>query len=512
MKKFISVFLAVLFALSIPISAYANDEPQLIQAVMNECDVDIFLSDDLDEQSLSVKVATTKAEIIDCGLINETEILIRTTILVDISNSVPIDSRDEVTELVEYQVENITENEEMRILTFGNEVNTLQEFTSDRYDLYRALEQIVYNGTQSAVYDAIYNTIPELNLNNEKPCFYRTIIVTDGADHAAHGITKEELLMKLQSTTYPIDVICVSKAKPKNPNKDLSALTRISNGRYFEIYPDSDVKQLYSELSVKEYYWIRASIPHKYLDGSIRQVDVQDDRNHVNFDIKMSVVDYDITDESVILTTATEKVIEKTDSMAVTTESTYILQESGNENAGFTLMLLIVGGVAVLSIIIVTVVCLFLKKRSSGDVTVSDVPRETGDTEVFEESPEGEIYVIKISDAFDAGLSWNLNVPDEIIIGREDNCDIVLTDRSVSHQQCKITAKAKGLTVQNLSASNHTKLNGNKVNEETLLHSSDTLRFGRVTLKVDSIQKIGADEKKNNKGKKRDTEVAVEWE
>ncbi len=514
MKKIITVFFAFLFALFTPLTVRAYNEIKLIQAFMRECDIDIFLSDDLDEQSLSVKVANNEVDVIDFGTINEAKILTRTTILIDISNSVPTASRDKVSEFLKYQVENITENEEIRILTFGNEVNILQEFTSDRYDLSKAVERIVYNGTQSAVYDAIYNTMPELNFNYEEPCFYRTVVVTDGADHAAHGITKEELLMKLQSTTYPIDVICVNKAKPKNSNKDLSSLTRISNGRYYDIYPGSDIRQIYSVLSVKDYYWIRASVPYKYLDGSIRQVDVQDDRNHVSFDIKMSVVDYNITEESDVYTLVTEENIWESDSMSSITEAADAAQNDDNENAGFTLILLILGIAVVLLIIIVVFICLHSRKKPADDAVMPYKPRiykeYYHDDNEFKEKEycydDNEIYLIKISDAFDITLSWTIEISSEIIIGRADNCDITLTDKSVSHEQCKIAVRAKGLVIQNLSSSNHTKLNGNKVNEEILLHSSDILHFGRVTLRVDSIQKIGAAEKKVNTDDKNKTD------
>ena len=284
------------------------------------------------------------------------------------------------------------------------------------------------------------------------------------------------------------------KTPPKNPNKELSALTRISNGRYYDIYPDSDIIQLFSDLSVKDYYWIRASIPYKYLDGSVRQVDVLDESNHISFDMKMSVVDYDPTEESKVESSVTQVVPEKTESIATTIAVTYTSQEDGSEDIDFTLLFLIIGAVVVVAIIIIIVYVVSKKKTVVDDMHAAGKERGKGENGYSDD----EIYIIRISDAYDMSLSWTLEVPSEIIIGRADNCDITLTDKSVSHEQCKIVARAKGLAVQNLSRSNHTKLNGHNVNEETLLHSADTLHFGRVTLKVDSIQKFGADEKKNN--------------
>ena len=63
------------------------------------------------------------------------------------------------------------------------------------------------------------------------PCYYRTIVITDGIDDTAGGVTKEELYLRLRDDTYPIDVVAVSKTKQGEPEKELAALTRMSRGR-----------------------------------------------------------------------------------------------------------------------------------------------------------------------------------------------------------------------------------------------------------------------------------------
>ncbi len=290
-QKLISVFVAMLTTTMLFTTAYASESSALAQAYMSEKNLDMFTNISFEEESLQVKAANRKAEIVECGNFSDENISVCTTLLVDVSPSIPTAVRYKIMDYINMTIENLSSNEQLRIITFDAKINILQDFTSDRYDLDKAAENIKFNGTQSAVYDAVYNTIPDIQQQNDRPCFYRTILVTDGADRTNQGATKEELFLKLQANTYPIDVICAGAKKPNVQNKDLSALTRISNGRYFELYPGTDISKLFSEISVDNYFWIRAELPVELLDGSTRQIDLSDGTNSETFDIKMSVVD-----------------------------------------------------------------------------------------------------------------------------------------------------------------------------------------------------------------------------
>lgn len=207
---FVGTCLAVLITEAM---VFASTNVTLSQAQINGKNIDLYLSTELDESTLSVKVANQSAEVFDSGTISNKEVTIRSTVLVDVSTSVPYAARDKVLEFIGYKIENIAKNEEMKIVTLSDQIKVLQDFTSDRYDLEKSVENIAYTGQESAIYDAIYNTIPKTESGNEDPCFYHTIVITDGIDYSAQGITKEELYMRLQAETYPIDVVCVSSEK-----------------------------------------------------------------------------------------------------------------------------------------------------------------------------------------------------------------------------------------------------------------------------------------------------------
>ena len=361
-RRIISFFLLALSITAfMQIVAYASWDAMLSQAYINENTMDLFLSTSSDKNSVGVKVANQEATIQNSGTISDEEITVCTTILVDVSTSIPKTTRENVAELIDCIIKDLTKNEQLRIATFSEEINVLLDFSSDRYDLDKAVDNIKFDGRKSAIYDAIYNTLPKIDLIDEKPCFYRTIVITDGADSTKQGITKEELFMKLHSETYPIDVVRVSKSKPSGQNKDLSALSRISNGRYFDIYSESDIIQLCSDLSVNNYFWIRAEVPSSLLDGSTRQVDISDGNDSLSFDMKMSVVDTPVeppatTAVSTSSTTNTEQPVYSTP----IENSEQTVPDESNEKPKFNPEMLIIIIASVLFVIAVSAVLIVI--------------------------------------------------------------------------------------------------------------------------------------------------------
>lgn len=67
------------------------------------------------------------------------------------------------------------------------------------------------------------------------------------------------------------------------------------------------------------------------------------------------------------------------------------------------------------------------------------------------------------------------------LIGRDESCDVVIRDRTVSARHAELMVRAEGVTVTNLMATNGTRVNGSEV-QSARLHDGDVLRFGRVSL------------------------------
>jgi hypothetical protein len=287
----IAFAVALAFAAAPPATGIADGSAALSQACAWEQYVDVYVYGEMDLGNISFKVSNQAAEVTDSGSLADKGVTVRTTLLIDASKSVPPPARENIAACVDYLIENIAGNEQLKIVAFSEQLDVLQDFTPDRYDLANAAKKIEFGGQQSKIYDAVYNTIPAVLPIGGEPCYYRAIVFTDGVDDAASGVTKEELYLRLQADAYPIDVVAVSETKQDEPEKELSALTRMSGGRYANLYPESDVSALSSGLAVGGLLWIRAALPSRLLDGSTRQVNISDGANSVQFDLKVSAFD-----------------------------------------------------------------------------------------------------------------------------------------------------------------------------------------------------------------------------
>lgn len=80
---------------------------------------------------------------------------------------------------------------------------------------------------------------------------------------------------------------------------------------------------------------------------------------------------------------------------------------------------------------------------------------------------------------------------DEIVIGRERNCDLPLTDEAVSAHHAYITFHHRQWWLEDLNSTNGTFLNHEKLNMPTVLTSGDEINCGGTVIRV----RIGIDDK-----------------
>lgn len=151
------------------------------------------------------------------------------------------------------------------------------------------------------------------------------------------------------------------------------------------------------------------------------------------------------------------------------------------------------GVIAVALIAIVVLLIIFLVKKKSAP-TPAPTPEERTAPPV--EPPKQETvfageYTIQLSDIRHPGQKWKLSVTNEIVIGRETDCDLVLTDVRVSRHHCRIFVHQDGLFVTNLSETNETKHNGLRISGSNPLKAGDILKVGHDELRVDFIQSLG---------------------
>ncbi len=73
------------------------------------------------------------------------------------------------------------------------------------------------------------------------------------------------------------------------------------------------------------------------------------------------------------------------------------------------------------------------------------------------------------------GLQWLVN--SELIIGREERCDIVIPDRQVSRQHARIYPSNEDVFLEDLGSKNGTYLNSQRIVNPQQLHEGDEIRI-----------------------------------
>ena len=486
--------------------SWAESEAKVLQAYIKEQTITVFTDAGQLSDGLKCVIANQNAEIMGSGLLSDESALTKTTILVDISTSMPSGIRDAVIMTLKNLLYIKLANEEIRLISFGNELNTLLDFSSDRYDILTSIEKIVFDGSQSKIYDAIYNTIPLISQIDNTPTYYRTIVITNGDDDTESSITREELFIKLQNERYPVDVVAVSIGETAE-SRDLTAIVRMSGGRYNSLTPNTDVSMLAQALEVRNYSYLEAKIPLALLDGTIRQVDISDSFYSMSIDIKLPVFNAAITDTSTSANTSTEGVtagIPET-STASDPEIPPFPDETNTPKTIFTLFgdytIIIYLGIGIILLILIAVIIIATIARSKrekailhpeADMTMGYVNENHGVKAGFVSNVNYSKahYTIKLSNPNNPSKTWTLPVDDVLLIGRAEHCSVRLEDVSVSREQCKIAIQGASLVVVHLGSTNKTSLNGSRVANSSPLQSGDMLKFGREMLHVDYIQKL----------------------
>jgi pSer/pThr/pTyr-binding forkhead associated (FHA) protein len=80
-------------------------------------------------------------------------------------------------------------------------------------------------------------------------------------------------------------------------------------------------------------------------------------------------------------------------------------------------------------------------------------------------------------------LDWS-GRRDELLVGRDASCDVVLWDPAVSRRHARLVFRAGGWIVQDLQSTNGTVLNGNRIGRAEL-RPGDRLVLGCESLRVD---------------------------
>lgn len=91
------------------------------------------------------------------------------------------------------------------------------------------------------------------------------------------------------------------------------------------------------------------------------------------------------------------------------------------------------------------------------------------------------------------GHRWDID--QELLIGRDDSCQVVIQDRQVSRYHARVSVTPDGVFVEDLASKNGTYVNGSKLEEPALLQDGDLIHISMIQsfvfLSSDSTMPLG---------------------
>ncbi len=117
--------------------------------------------------------------------------------------------------------------------------------------------------------------------------------------------------------------------------------------------------------------------------------------------------------------------------------------------------------------------------RGTDTTEIAVVPSLPEALPVVDTGGETGAFLLGVSDPI-GGLTFRTGMG-RTLIGRGDDCDVIVRDRTVSARHAELVVRPEGVTVTNLMSTNGTRVNGDEV-QSAQLHDGDVLRLGGVSL------------------------------
>lgn len=491
----LAALMYTLFLFRLPAWA-AQGEPAIWASVQDQI-ATVYLRGMEPDQIGECTIGSTLASPSTAEPLSELEKPVETVVLIDNSDSISEPEQALLHEILTDLIANRMSGESYTIATVADKVDYLCEDESDFAALKSAISALEYQAHETYMIDGIYSVLDRLAASDEG-ILRRLVIVSDGTDHQTLGYTTDELDRKASACGYPIYVLgCRGDGKGESGLKELFALARATSGEALQLTEESDSVEIVTALTDWNHaVRMEIDLPDSVCDGSDKVLRCTGTgAQSCSVTISMPVVVS--PDEQEVSSPPPEE--SKPEELSANEQD-----QSAGQGQNWLVWCLVAAGVIAAGAILAFI--LFRKKKNSREKPDKDgfqrlpsqqeQPAYSGDTVLSSNEADGDgtvmmwdqhkngILILEDLDQpgrkFDAPLSQG-----PVIVGRDDNCTIpVQWSPTVSRSQCEIVQRGGQVFVRNTSASNITKLDGKRLEEETPLVTGSLLKMGNVTFRV----------------------------
>ena len=481
--------LLFIFAMLMLFSVSAQEMGDILSSYVGKDSISLYVQGKSD-MKVSAQIGTKDIKDVDVVPLSDTE-KVETLILVDNSLSTTEENRPVITELLTSIVGNKLPNESISVATFSKSIEYKVNDTTDYTQLKNAIDSLEYKYQDAYLLPVLYDLSKEYAAKEDN-VFRRVIIVSDGASDEEIGVKVSELLSQLKKNSFPIYTFGC-KAEDGSNNGDLEnlySIARATGAEYWTVNDINNPDEISSQFSKRlvDIDRVDIKVPKSLQDGSEKGVKLsimngglsQDASTTVNMPFGSSQKDKSLPLIIIIVIAVLIIIllIILIVNLAKKKDDGYqqVLGELQNKEQSRSSSQMQAENVQRQN----TPAPINRDKRNVRDRVYSvssntpnnwqsdiqKTPQSREDNDIIENDDfsradtepcnvgHREKVPTVVIEAM--GRSWEISISKPILIGRGDDLDIQLRDRTVSKKHCMIYYENGNVYIKDLKSSNHT--------------------------------------------------------
>lgn len=398
--------------------------------------------------------------------------------LLDVSGSLSTREFKQLCNATVHWAQQMGEKDRMAILSFGDEINVVQDYTNDIDAIASSLDTLSNNGQHTRLYGGIQEALKLATRNDSGlPKRKAIILLTDGINDFVGGVSENEVLQHAKQTLIPFYSIWMPGEQ--SGEQFLNTLRDATNGEVYDL-SNQEIDGIYQTVyqQLQQAFVVNLGYPPEKVDGLSHQITVA---------VRCGGKEASDQVES-ILNTPTETMIDIPLMDAMTTSET-----KGKENMGISTDLLLgvlAGALALITLIIVAFALIYHKKKSK-KVTMDESPNSnnipqygsvpTDIQQPIQNSKRNLQFTMHEIGGSDVKEGC---VTDTLIIGRNQDSGLVIQEPQVSGHHCQLFYENGNLMIEDMGSTNGTIINGIVISGRVPLPSGSLLLLGSKEYRI----------------------------
>lgn len=426
--------------------------------------------------------------------------------LVDISGSIRDSQMNQVKSAIKTWAANMKDNDRIAVITFGENVKCLIDFSNDKEAINNAVNAISNNDRLTQLYGGISEALKlatrtDANLPKRK----NIVLITDGANDYNGGVSENDVFTQLKDTLVP--VYSMWMANSERGHATLNSVTEYSGGKLYDM-SNKQIDTVYS--------WIRDSIHNSYtIDFGYGNAAPDDGKHALNVKISQNGK---VAEDNVQFTFKRNNEQSGTSAMSESTKDNKDSNDKNDKNEeensgedsskdkGFLIFIICIV-ILIIAAIVGAIVFFIARNKNSDRQYTNEIYSGSFSQEPYnnfnDAPPSYPAYsqpidkTVNINEAganvtivlkpINGGSEIKTHMNGIVNIGRGPLNEIVINDNLVSGRHCAISNDGGVMYIEDMMSTNGTILNGILINSKTEIKNNDMLLLGNSEYRVSFI-------------------------